>query len=736
MRRTRAMTGARGTLPVLSGRPVGPAVPSAFRAAAALATLLSSAAACHGDSGSDPSSPTPAAGGAPGGVNAAASDAPTGGDEPGGAPMATGAQSASGADGLAVAGSAGLVSPEGGVLAQGGEGAAGEGGTDGGAGGGGAGGCFPGDVEVRACGSCGTEERLCLADGTFDLWSPCQHERSNPSCSVGETIEAVPCFRCSTSRLLCDETTCTFTSEGCFELATTECAPGSFVLAGDCPNPGEIRAYPCGTDCRLGPPGDCTGAPLASAVKLAYQKRTISASAEVFFVDWDHRIPPQAGTRTLAGTPGLTASQWSSDGAYLAFVSTEDDRLYVFDLSQDETLPSSGYARLGDSASVTGFAWSGSGSRLAFVNRLGQRGLWIADVQGPFTSSESLIQDLAGTKLIELEEGRAGGLAWSADEKWLSLRFEGEAQVVSTAARASNAAAARFSVVSGLSGTITDRPESACRWSPAGAALVCLANTGIWHAQMLPDAAPDVRLVLPAADLAISSLADLAWLGSSRLLLRAALVERPELFVLDLESEPPLLSTALNAPLPRTAQVGAFRVRDEEVFFEADGALWRRRMGAEELDAAPQLLAGDPTGVVRTEGPRWRVVVPDGKWDVAPDGTAVAFAANWLRPEVYELFSVTTSDAHAPGVEGAEPAILDFIGDYGELRFIAFAPDSRHVAYFTKEFSQLDSDPLRLSVVAVSGGDVGRPLAMQPLGEGVDIVDSGSRPNFLFAPGR
>ncbi len=69
-------------------------------------------------------------------------------------------------------------------------------------------GCTPGNTEDRVCGDCGIETRSCLADGTWDAFSPCSDEGE---CSPGDE-EGRPCEGGAEQRTC--EATCMWSAYG------------------------------------------------------------------------------------------------------------------------------------------------------------------------------------------------------------------------------------------------------------------------------------------------------------------------------------------------------------------------------------------------------------------------------------------------------------------------------------------------------------------------------------------
>ncbi|MBN2196968.1 MAG: PD40 domain-containing protein [Polyangiaceae bacterium] len=694
---------------------------------AAVAWLGACARAEDSTPSTEPAGGAPLAGGVAtaGGAGKGGSEAQTGGSGTG---LPSGSGGVTGTGGAGLAGVAVTEAGAAGVLVgEAPETVAGQGGETAGPGGAGAAApCSPGSIEVAPCGRCGTRERLCWGDGSYLDWSPCQGELESPECRIDAVAAEVPCFRCTTASVGCDTSSCRYVSDGCYYLAGEGwCDPGTYVVRqGTCPN-GQFAATTCGDDCHPAEEVACVSEPSVPSVKVVYESTAdLEGETVLSFVDWDHAIPPLAGQRALAGNTGLGDTSWSSNGDYLVFKSRLDHRLYVLDFSRGLSVGGTAYAVFAESDRTEAFAWAPDRSRLAFTNFSGRSGIWLAEVSGPFTSNEEVTQEIAGAQLTD---GRASWLAWSPDGAWLAARNGDELVAMDVAVfDAGTPAPVQSTGITDLGSA--KRP---CVWSPVGADVLCLTESGLKHAHLGGVAATVSRV---ASELTIETLDDVGWLGDgSGLILRGATSGTTQLFLLDLTAGSPALSGPLNAPLPRGAEVGVFRTRGQNVFFEADGAVWMIEVSRDADPASvPMRLFGDPLGLDRGVASRWRVTVPPGLWDLSADGRYLACGANALRPEVIELFGFEVSTAIAASGNGARPMLLANITDQGELAELLFAPDSVHLAFLSKTSALSDTDPAALWVVALEGARAHKPQKILDQLE----VRPGGEAAFGFRPGR
>src|SRR5258708_2314262 len=71
-----------------------------------------------------------------------------------------------------------------------------------------------GDIDKRACGKCGTQFRTCGAGGVWKDWQPCDGEKIDAECAIGETRDGT-CGNCGTEKDTCDPTACTWSLGSC-----------------------------------------------------------------------------------------------------------------------------------------------------------------------------------------------------------------------------------------------------------------------------------------------------------------------------------------------------------------------------------------------------------------------------------------------------------------------------------------------------------------------------------------
>ncbi len=103
-------------------------------------------------------------------------------------------------------------------------------------------------TDKRACGKCGTQSRICSADGTWGAWGACGGEDSSAECSIGEKRTA-DCGNCGKQNDICDNSTCTWTAGTC--TGEGECAAGEIkVSTASCTVPGEVRTLVCSDKCK------------------------------------------------------------------------------------------------------------------------------------------------------------------------------------------------------------------------------------------------------------------------------------------------------------------------------------------------------------------------------------------------------------------------------------------------------------------------------------------------------
>ena len=167
--------------------------------------------------------------------------------------------------------------------------------------------CLVGSTESRACGSCGTQSRVCDVTGTWTEWSACAEA---PACTIGET-RTVNCGRCGTQELRCVDR-CRWHAEPC--VAQGPCFPGTTDqrLCGNC----GVKLLKCGTDCQWQDApcvnqGECSPGQVQreACCDCGERQRTCSASCQwEEFSPCQNSEPPPLETDCDTGQPDHCAA--------------------------------------------------------------------------------------------------------------------------------------------------------------------------------------------------------------------------------------------------------------------------------------------------------------------------------------------------------------------------------------------------------------------------------------------
>jgi hypothetical protein len=107
------------------------------------------------------------------------------------------------------------------------------------------------EVRKKACGACGTQSTLCLANGaTGGKWtdySPCENELAG-GCVPGTVVDEA-CGNCGTQKKTCTQY-CAFSATACTGQPTAACVPGAVDLSNaGCPSGDVFRHRSCQSTC-------------------------------------------------------------------------------------------------------------------------------------------------------------------------------------------------------------------------------------------------------------------------------------------------------------------------------------------------------------------------------------------------------------------------------------------------------------------------------------------------------
>jgi hypothetical protein len=107
------------------------------------------------------------------------------------------------------------------------------------------------EVKKKACGACGTQSTVCLADGAsggkWTEYSPCENELVG-GCIPGTVVDEA-CGNCGTMKKTCTQY-CAFSATACNGQPASSCVPGGVDLSNaGCPTPDVFRRRSCSSTC-------------------------------------------------------------------------------------------------------------------------------------------------------------------------------------------------------------------------------------------------------------------------------------------------------------------------------------------------------------------------------------------------------------------------------------------------------------------------------------------------------